>query len=149
MAIAHLVTQKVQEVHFTNKLTEQGQIQLDSNFTFNVNFAKDGKRCIARIYQSVKDKNDGEKLFASVDVVGAFSCDGISGDEDKKQVHVQCYDQLFPYVQSIMQTLMQSSGIPGFQLRKAVINPENVRVGNGPQQPQQPQEPPKPQFPIV
>jgi preprotein translocase subunit SecB len=148
MAIAHLITQKVQEVHFSNKLTEQGQIQLDSSFTFNVNFAKDGKRCIAHIYQSVKDKEDGEKLFASVDVIGAFSCDGIEGDEDKKQVHAQCYDQLFPYMQSTIQNLMQASGIPGFQLRKAVINPENVRVGTNPPAPAQ-EEPPKPQFPIV
>lgn len=146
MAIAHLVTQKVQEVHFTNKLTEQGQIQLDSSFNFQVNFAKDGKRCIAHIYQSVKDKEGGEKLFASVDVIGAFSCDGIEGDEDKKQIHAQCYDQLFPYMQNTFQNLMSASGIPGFQLRKAVINPENVRVGNAPvQEPQ----PPKPQFPIV
>ena len=150
MAIAHLVTQKVQEVHFTNKLTQQGQIQLDSNFTFRVNFAKDGKRCIAHIYQSVKDKEDGEKLFASVDVIGAFACDGIEGDEDKKQVHAQCYDQLFPYMQTTIQNLMQASGIPGFQLRKAVINPENVQVGNAPAPEQPPQEEqPEPMFPIV
>ena len=107
MAIAHLVTQKVQEVHFTNKLTEQGQIQLDSSFTFHVNFAKDGKRCIAHIYQSVKDKEGGEKLFASVDVLGAFSCEGIEGDEDKKQVHAQCYDQLFPYMQTFIHALIE------------------------------------------
>jgi hypothetical protein len=41
---------------------------------------------------------------------------------------------------------MQASGIPGFQLRKAVINPENVRLGTNPPAPE---EPPKPQFPIV
>ncbi len=147
MAIAHLVTQKVQEVHFTNKLTQQGQIQLTSSFTFNVNFSKDGKRCIARIYQSVKDKEESEQLFASVDMVGAFACENVETDEDKKQVHAQCYDQLFPYLQSVLQTLMQSSGIPGFTLRKAVMNPENVRVGTAPNQ--QGQQPPKKQFPIV
>lgn len=145
MAIAHLVTQKVQEVHFTNKLTQQGQIQLDSSFNFQVNFAKDCTRCIAHIYQSVKDKEGGETLFASVDIIGAFSCEGIEGDEDKKQVHAQCYDQLFPYMQTTIQNLMHASGIPGFQLRKAVINPENVRVGGAPAK----EEPPKPQFPIV
>lgn len=149
MAIAHLITQKVQEVHFVNKLTQQGQIQLDSSFTFNVNFAKDGKRCVAHIYQSVKDKESGEQLFASVDLVGAFTCEGVTDDEEKKQVHSQCYDQLFPYVQSTMQGLMQSSGIPGFQLRKAVIKTESVQVGKG--QPPRPEGDgqSKPQFPIV
>ncbi|MCD7829675.1 MAG: protein-export chaperone SecB [Clostridiales bacterium] len=147
MAIAHLVSQKVQEVHFVNKLTKQGQIQLDSSFTFNVNFAKDGKRCIAKVYQSIKDKNGGDELFVSVDLIGAFSCQGIDSDEDKKQVHAQCYDQLFPYIQSTVQNLMQASGIPGFQLRKAVINADNVQVAQQP--PRQEEEPPKPQFPIV
>jgi hypothetical protein len=51
-------------------------------------------------------------------------------------------------MQSTIQNLMQASGIPGFQLRKAVINPENVRVGTNPPAPAQ-EEPPKPQFPIV
>ncbi|MCQ2441631.1 MAG: protein-export chaperone SecB [Oscillospiraceae bacterium] len=148
MAIAHLVTQKVEEVHFVNKLQQQGQIQLETSFTFNVNFAKDGKRCIARIYQSVKDNKGGEQLFASLDLVGAFACEGVETEEDKKIVHAQCYDQLFPYVQSTIQNLMQASGIPGFQLRKAIINTDHVQVGQPPeQQPQQ--EPEKPQFPIV
>jgi preprotein translocase subunit SecB len=84
-----------------------------------------------------------------VDVIGAFSCDGIEGDEDKKQVHAQCYDQLFPYMQTVIQNLMQASGIPGFQLRKAVINPENVRVGSAPAAEEQPAEPSQPRFPIV
>lgn len=146
MAIAHLVTQKLEEVHFTNKLQQKGQIQLETSFNFNVNFAKDGSRCVARIYQSIKDKDGGEQLFASVDLVGAFACEGIVTEEDKKIVHAQCYDQLFPYVQSTVQNLMQSSGIPGFQLRKAIINTDRVQVGQNPNQPRQ--DPPK-QFPIV
>lgn len=147
MAIAHLVSQKVQEVHFVNKIKQQGQIQLDSSFTFHVNFAKDGQRCIAKVYQSIKDKEGGEQLFVSVDMVGAFACNNVVTEEDKKLVHAQCYDQLFPYIQSTVQNLMQASGIPGFQLRKAVINSDNVVVG----QPKgdQPSQPPKPQFPIV
>lgn len=148
MAIAHLVTQKVQEVHFVNKLQQQGQIQLETSFTFNVNFAKDGKRCIARIYQSIKDKEGGEQVFVSVDLVGAFACEDIIDEESKKQVHTQCYDQLFPYVQSTVQNLMTASGIPGFQLRKAVINTNNVQVGQNPDLPRD-NQPKKPQFPIV
>jgi preprotein translocase subunit SecB len=145
MAIAHLVTQKVQEVHFTNKLTKQGQIQLDASFTFHVNFAKDGERCIAKVYQSIKDKENSDQLFVSVDIIGAFACKDVVTEEDKKQIHAQCYDQLFPYIQSTVQSLMQASGIPGFQLRKAVIDPANVQVG----QPPHAAEPEKPQFPIV
>lgn len=146
MAIAHLVSQKVQEVHFVNKLKQSGQVQLQSGFNFNVNFSKDGKRCIARLYQSIKDPNGGEELFISVDLIGAFACENVETDEDKKLVHTQCYDQLFPYMQSTVTNLMTASGIPGFQLRKAKMNAENVQVG---QNPNKPEPPKKPTLPIV
>lgn len=148
MAIAHLVSQKVQEVHFVNKISKEGQIQLDSGFSFNVNFAPDGKRCVAKLYQSIKDKEDGEELFLSVDMVGAFACENVETEDDKKLVHAQCYDQLFPYIQSMVQTLMQASGIPGFRLRKAIIDTDQVVVGKGEPQ-QRGNQPPKIQFPIV
>ncbi len=144
MAIAHLVSQKVQEVHFLNKLEHSGQINLQSSFNFNVTFPKDGKRCIAHIYQSIKDPDGGEKLFVSVDMIGAFSCQGVDTDEDKKQIHAQCYDQLFPYVQSTTNSLMAASGIPGFQLRKATINTDNVQVGQ-----KSDRQPPNQTLPIV
>ena len=38
MANATLVTQKVQEIHLSNKLEKSGQIQLDSSFSLNVSF---------------------------------------------------------------------------------------------------------------
>lgn len=146
MAIAHLVSQKTQEVHFQNKLTQNGQVQLESTFNFNVRFADDGKRCVARVRQIIKDKQNSDQLNLMVDLVGAFACEGGDTDDGKKAIHAQCYDQLFPYIQSVVQTLMQASGIPGFQLRKAIINTDNVQVGKA--QPA-PQAQPKQQFPIV
>lgn len=41
MANATLVTQKVQEIHLSNKLEKSGQIQLDSSFSLNVSFSSD------------------------------------------------------------------------------------------------------------
>lgn len=149
MANAHLMSQKVQEVHFVNKLEKSGQIQLQSGFNFNVNFSKDGQRCVARIYQSIKDQDGGEIIFLSAELVGAFTCDGVVTDEDKKQVHTQCYDQLFPYVQNTVTTLMNASGIPGFQLRKAVMDADRVVVGQNPNNQGGEQRPQKPTLPIV
>lgn len=148
MANAHLVSQKVQEVHFVNKLEKSGQIQLQSSFNFNVNFSKDGQRCVARLYQSIKDPDGGETIFLSAELVGAFACEGVATDEDKKQVHTQCYDQLFPYAQTTITSLMAASGIPGFQLRKPRMDTDKVVVGQNPNQATQ-QPPKKPTLPIV
>lgn len=146
MANAHLINQKLQEVHFHNKLDGSGQVQLKSGFNVNVNFTKEGNRCIARLYQSLKGGED-EKLFLSVDVVGVFDCEGIVTDDDKKEIHIQCYDQLFPYVQSTFSTLLSSSGINGFQLRKAQMTPDKIQTGQNPGFPTQ--QPPKQTLPIV
>lgn len=145
MAIAHLISQKVEEVHFSNKLNQQGQVQLQATYTFNVNLSKDGQRCVARIYQSVKDKANSDVLFCSVDMVGAFACSGVETEEDRKVIHTQCYDQLFPYVQFTVNHLMAASGIPSFQLRKSPMNADQVQVGQKPPV----QEEPSKQFPIV
>lgn len=51
MANATLVTQKVQEIHLSNKLEKSGQIQLDSSFSLNVSFSSDGSRCVGKLQQ--------------------------------------------------------------------------------------------------
>ena len=56
MANATLVTQKVQEIHLSNKLEKSGQIQLDSSFSLNVSFSSDGSRCVGKLHQTLRDK---------------------------------------------------------------------------------------------
>ena len=56
MANATLVTQKVQEIHLSNKLEKSGQIQLDSSFSLNVSFSSDGSRCVGKLQQTLRDK---------------------------------------------------------------------------------------------
>ena len=101
MANATLVSQKVQEIHLSNKLEQAGQIQLDSSFSLNVSFANDGTRCVGKLTQTLRDKEfAGGKFTMSVELVGIFNCTGAVTDEVKRQVHGEVYDQLFPYMQS-------------------------------------------------
>ena len=114
MANATLVSQKVQEIHLSNKLEQAGQIQLDSSFSLNVSFANDGTRCVGKLTQTLRDKEfAGGKFTMSVELVGIFNCTGAVTDEVKRQVHGEVYDQLFPYMQSQCANLAAASGIPG------------------------------------
>lgn len=143
MATVQLMQHRINEFHFTNKITEQGQIRMNTSFSFNVNFLQDNSRCVAHVRQIIKDEED--KLNLAVGMSGVFECGGVDTDEAKKAVHAQCYDQLFPYIQSTISTLMQTAGIPGFMLRKAVINSDNVQIGTNANRNAQPKQ----QFPIV
>jgi len=129
MANASLVSQKVQEIHLSNKLDQPGQIQLDSSFSLNVSFSPDGTRAVGRLTQTLRDKEFvGGKFTMSVELVGVFNCSGAVTDEVKRQIHVEVYDQLFPYMQSQCANLTASSGLPGLMLRKAEIDPNTVSV---------------------
>ena len=83
MANATLVTQKVQEIHLSNKLEKSGQIQLDSSFSLNVSFSSDGSRCVGKLQQTLRDKEFvGGKFTMTVELVGIqlFQCDDRRGE---------------------------------------------------------------------
>lgn len=129
MANAELRVTQVTELHFFNRIRQQGnQLQLVSGFSFNVNYSPDGKQAVATLSQSLKDNMDGTMFLCSVEMKGIFTLSGELTEESKKALHVQCYDEMFPYVQRQVRDLCASSGIPNMMLRKAKINPENVAV---------------------
>ena len=59
MAQLHMVSYKLQDLQFFNKLDKPGQVNLENNFSFSVNYSPDNTRCMAKLYQCVKDKTDG------------------------------------------------------------------------------------------
>ena len=119
MANASLVSQKAQEIHLSNKLDQSG----------HVSFSNDGTRAVGRLTQTLRDKEFvGGKFTLSVELVGIFNCSGAVTDEVKRQIHVEVYDQLFPYMQSQCATLTAASGLPGLMLGKATIDPNSVAV---------------------
>ena len=132
MSNATLANQKVQEIHLSNKLDQPGQIQLDSSFSLNVSFSSDGSRCVCKLTQTLRDKEHvGGKFTLSVELVGIFNCSGATNDEVKRQIHMEVYDQLFPYMQSQCATLTAASGLPGLMLRKAATDPGSIAVNKG------------------
>jgi len=128
MANVSLVSQKMQEIQLLNRLDKPGQIQLDSNFSLSVNYNEDGNSCLGKLRQNLVDRDEPDKFHLTVDIIGIFRCDNMFTDEQKKIIHSEVYDQLFPYVQAIVQTIAASSGIPGLMLRKEEIHLDQVAV---------------------
>ena len=84
---------------------------------------------MGKLTQTLRDKEFvGGKFTLSVELAGIFNCSGATTDEVKRQVHLEVYDQLFPYMQSQCATLTASSGLPGLMLRKAAIDPGSVAI---------------------
>lgn len=128
MAELNMVSYKLQDMQFFNKLDKPGQVSLENNFSFSVNYTADNTRCVAKLYQCVKDKTDGpdHKFFVSVDMVGIFTITGTLTDEDKKDFHIRCYEQLFPYAEMLAKQTCAAGGMPNFILARQKMSRDSV-----------------------
>ena len=130
MAQANMISQKLQDLQFFNKLEKPGQVQLESNFSFSVNFTADNTKCVAKLYQCVKDKSDdaNHNFFISVEMTGVFAVEGPVTDEDKKDLHVSCYQQLFPYAELAARQTCAMGGMTNFVLLRQKMSRDNVAI---------------------
>lgn len=130
MAQVNLISHKLQDLQFFNKLEKPGQVALESSFSFSVNFTADNTKCIAKLYQCVKDKSDdaNHNFFISVEMTALFAVEGSVTDEDKKDIHVSCYQQLFPYAEVAARQTCAMGGMPNFQLLRQKMDRNNVSV---------------------
>lgn len=135
MAELNMISYKLQDLQFFNKLEAAGQIQLENNFSFSVNYNQDNTRCMAKLYQCVKDKTDtpDHRFFVSVEVLGFFEVSGELTDEDKRDFHVMCYQQLFPYGETLVRQVCAAGGMPNFQLVRQRMTRDNVVVNRPPE----------------
>lgn len=132
MAQLNMLSCKLQDLQFFNKLETSGQVQLENSFSFSVNYTPDNTRCLATLYQCVKDKTDSpdHRFFVSVELSGIFEVSGGLTDEDKRDFHVMCYQQLFPYAEMLAKQVCAAGGMPGFQLLRQRMTRDNVVVNH-------------------
>ncbi len=126
----NMLSYKLQDMQFFNKLDKPGQVALENSFSYSVDFSQDNTRCIAKLYQCVKDKepDQNHKFFVSVELVGMFELTGPVTLEDKKDAHVQTYQQLFPYAEMMVKQVCAAGGMPNFVLLRHKMDRDKVAV---------------------
>lgn len=126
----YMVSYKLQDMQFFNKLAKPGEVKLSNNFSFSVDYNKENTRAVAKLYQCVKDKTEDEnhKFFVSVEMVGVFDIVGPVTDEDKKDIHVQTYQQLFPYAEVLVKQLCAAGGMPNFVFLRHRMSRDRVAI---------------------
>ena len=119
MTQLNMLSYKLQDMQFFNKLDKPGQVQLENNFSYSVDYNK-----------CVKDKCDDEnhKFFVSVELIGVFEIVGPVTDEDKKEIHVRTYPQVFPYAEVLVKQVCAAGGMPNFMLLRHKMDPDHVAI---------------------
>lgn len=130
MTEVNMISWKLQDLQFFNKLDKPGQVKLANNFSFSVDYNKENTRCVAKLYQCVKDQtgDDNHKFFVSLEVIGVFELSGAVTDEEKKDIHVRTYQQLFPYAETLAKQVCAAGGMNSFVLLRHKMNRGNVAI---------------------
>ncbi len=130
MTELNMISYKLQDLQFFNKLDQAGQVQLSNSFSFSVDYNAENTRCMAKLYQCVKDKASDEdhKFFVSIELAGVFEIVGEVTDEDKREIHVRTYQQVFPYAELLVKQVCAAGGMPGFMLLRHKMNPNDVAM---------------------
>lgn len=130
MAELNMISYKLQDLQFFNKLDRPGQVQMENSFSYSVDYNKENTRCVAKLYQCVKDKTNDQnhKFFVSVELLGVFEIAGPVSDEDKKDIHVLTYQQVFPYAELLVKQTCAAGGMPNFALLRHRMDRDKVAV---------------------
>lgn len=124
--ISHKVTDLLVVVH----LDGQEQLQLTFASPFSVRYTADNKHCCATLEQSAAMKDAPNKFHISLKIEGFFDLDGVQSEEDRKEVHVQCYRFLFPYAQMLIEQMSVNAGLPPLRVPPLNMTVDSVSFSN-------------------
>ena len=117
---------KVNRLEIENKVKPGTQLKLQNQLKYNVNYMDDNKTCIGIMELRIID-SDMNPFEIKIEMVAEFGY----GDEDEKaDIHTTSFDQLFPFVRQIVNTVTSFTGMPGLMIPIMKLNKNTVKVNN-------------------
>ena len=116
---------KINSLEFENKVENGTQLKLQNHVKYNVNYIDAENRCVGILHFRVEDA-DMQPFEINIEMAAEFSFD--DGDE-KPDIHVTSFDQLFPFVRQRINTTTSMSGMPGLIIPMMKLNRDTVAVG--------------------
>lgn len=99
---------KVTSVEFTNNIKQNKKIELGFGYSYNVKYSAQNT-CIGEFTAKITDKSDPDEFKITITGAGVFK---FQQGAKKEHLHVETYNELFPYVRSFVTTLTANAGIP-------------------------------------
>ena len=116
---------KVDSISFENKVKNGTQLKLQNQVKYNVNYIEAENKCVGILEFRVSDA-DLNPFEIRIAMVAEFSYD--EGDE-KPDIHTGSFDQLFPFLRQIINSITTMSGMPGLLIPIMRLDRESVSVG--------------------
>lgn len=117
---------KINSLYFENKIQGSQQLSLQNQVKYNVNYIDNDNKCIGILNFRVFDTD--MKLFEiKLEAVAEFVYD--DGDE-KADIHVDSFAQLFPYIRQAISSVTSMSGMPPLMIPIMRLERSSVNVAD-------------------
>ena len=116
---------KINSLEFENKVENGTQLKLQNHVKYNVNYIDSENRCVGILHFRVEDA-DMQPFKINIEMAAEFAFDD---SDEKPDIHVVSFDQLFPFVRQIINTTTSMSGMPGLIIPMMKLNRDTVAVG--------------------
>lgn len=118
------------EIHSCISFDSDGiTIEIESNMSINLNIDKKSKKAVATLDAHVTCREKPTMFKIDVKAVGLFYIDvELETEEQKKELHIEAYNSLFPYVQGTVSELTTKAGLQPLILEKSVLKLEDIKI---------------------
>lgn len=117
---------KINTLEFENKVDNGTQLKLQNQVKYNVNYIDAEKRCFGILSFRVADA-DMQPFEIKLELVAEFT---FEDSDEKPDIHVDSFDQIFPFVRQIINNTTSMAGMPGLMIPMMKLNRDTVAVGN-------------------
>lgn len=116
---------KVNSISFENNVANGIQLKLQNQVKYNVNYIDADKKCIGILNFKVFD-TDMQPFEIKIEMAAEFS---FGESDEKPDIHVGSFDQIFPFLRQIISNITTMSGMPGLMIPIMHLDKNAVNVG--------------------
>ncbi len=117
---------KVNRLEIENKVASGTQLKLQNQLKYNVNYMDGQNKCIGILELRITDA-DMNPFEMKIEMIAEFTYDAA---DEKPDIHVNSFDQMFPFVRQIVNTAVSFTGMPGLLIPIMRLNRNTVTVAN-------------------
>ena len=113
---------KVAKIEFNNKVNGKVQLKLKNKVSHQVKY-NGNSFCEATLDVLVSDPENPDILNMKLSVVGAFE---IKNKIEKEFLHVETFNELFPFAKALAATISVNAGVPPIYLQNVDITKQEI-----------------------
>lgn len=133
MVNVQLISYKICRLDMYNDLESDQGLKIQNWFEFDVTFDIENNIAEAILTEHLKQAEDPSDFGIDLTLKGIFHITGVKSVDSKKEAHIKCYDELFPYAGQVISHLAMNSGMSGLLLKKNPLKLESVNFGEKPE----------------